>query len=970
MLELINITKEYPVHNGKVVALKNVSLNFRRNEFVAILGPSGCGKTTMLNILGGLDRYTDGDLKINGISTKTYKDRDWDVYRNHSVGFVFQSYNLIPHQTILGNVELALTIGGISKAERVERAKVALDKVGLAGEYYKRPNQLSGGQMQRVAIARALVNDPEIILADEPTGALDTKTSVQVMDLLKEVANDRLVVMVTHNPELADTYATRIVRLLDGEILSDSMPYSNEDVNRDVEEYQARIKEEEKQALQELDENTKKPKKSKKKNKAKMSLFTTFRLSAQNLFTKKARTIMTSVAGAIGVVGVSMVLSMSYGVQAYIESMQNDMLSGNPIRIEQSAYDMDALMESLTGFVNAEIVQKEAGDGEINVDGMVEDLISKSGATESLQVKNDVNQTYIDYLLAMPQEDSASIFFDYGLDIGNNLYTDFTRTKNPVEGETATNSMSLASIRSTYVSILQNHTNYARYANYITSIVDNFKQCPASEDYIKEQYEVEGRVATQANEVMIVLDKDNELTDILLAQLGYYTQDEFMNLIQRGSLSNESPDNNSKYYYDQTLDKDVFSLEELKNKRFVYYPNDVVYSFVDSDVYKKVGVDEFLEVPTYNYLESSLNGAQGFEFEVVGILTPKKSFSYGCLSSGFYYTEAFAEKFIEDNLESELVKYLDGATSYPVYKEVAGFGGKATNAMITPTYNLDYYYYDGDITFDENENAVLPPITKQTQKGVMVGRSSLLGAMAGIMSGSGSGSGSGSSSGMGQMLSAMSMPTLSLQQIGGNSLPETVALYQRDFDKKDRVLAYLDRWNDYDGVITVNGVDYAKADRQRIVYTDMLTLVINMVNQFIEIVTFVLILFTALSLVVSTVMIAIITYVSVVERIKEIGVIRSLGGRKKDVSRLFTAETAIIGFASGLIGVGVTYLISGILNLIINSASGGFVTAIAIFPIEYAIIMISISVLLTLISGVFPARAAAQKDPVIALRTE
>ena len=965
MLELINITKEYPVHDGKVVALKNVSLNFRRNEFVAILGPSGCGKTTMLNILGGLDRYSGGDLKINGVSTKTYKDREWDVYRNHSVGFVFQSYNLIPHQTILGNVELALTIGGIGKAERVERAKVALDKVGLAGEYYKRPNQLSGGQMQRVAIARALVNDPEIILADEPTGALDTKTSVQVMDLLKEVAKDRLVVMVTHNPELADQYATRIVRLLDGEVLSDSMPYSDEEVRADVAEYLV-IKEKEEKEVQEESENLPKAKKVKKKNKAKMSLFTTFRLSAQNLFTKKARTIMTSVAGAIGVVGVSMVLSMSYGVQAYINSMQNDMLSGNPIQIEQSAYDMEALMKSLSGFVNAEIVQKEAKDGEINVDGMVEDLISKSGATDGLQVKNDINQVYIDYLLQMSDEDSASIFFDYGLDIGNNVYTDFTRTTNPVEGETATNSMSLAAIRSIYTTILKNHSNYAKYATYITSIVDNFKQCPADEDYIKEQYEVKGRVATEANEVMIVLDKDNELTDILLAQLGYYTQDEFMNLIQRGSLSNESPDNHSKYYYDETLDKDVFSLQELISKRFVYYPNDVVYTMKDS-TYKEPGSSEFMKIPSYNYLESSLGDAQGFKFEVVGILTPKKSFSYGCLGAGFYYTEAFANKFIDDNENSEIVEYLDGSSSFPVYKTVA-FGQSSMPVTITPKYNLDYYYYDGELTFDENDNPVLPPIVKHTQKDVMLGKSSLLGAMADMMTDSSSGG--GAMSGMSSMLSAISMPTLSLQQLGGSRLPESISLYQRDFTKKNNVLAHLDRWNDYEGIIEVNGVGYAKEERQRIVYTDLLTIVISMVNQFIEIVTFVLILFTALSLVVSTVMIAIITYVSVVERVKEIGVIRSLGGRKKDVSRLFTAETAIIGLSSGLIGVGVTYLISGILNLIIQSASGGFINAIAIFPIEYALVMVSISVVLTLISGLFPASAAAKKDPVVALRTE
>ena len=933
MLELINITKEYPVHNGKVVALKNVSLNFRRNEFVAILGPSGCGKTTMLNILGGLDRYSDGDLKINGVSTKTYKDREWDVYRNHSVGFVFQSYNLIPHQTILGNVELALTIGGISKAERVERAKIALDKVGLAGEYYKRPNQLSGGQMQRVAIARALVNDPEIILADEPTGALDTKTSVQVMDLLKEVAKDRLVVMVTHNPELADKYATRIVRLLDGEVLSDTMPYLDEDAKKDVAEYQA-IKAQEEKDAQKAEESTVKSKKSKKKNKAKMSLFTTFRLSAQNLFTKKARTIMTSVAGAIGIIGVSLVLSLSYGIQGYINGMQNDMLSGNPIKIEQSAYDISSLAGSLTQEERNDIIREE---GYINVDNMVQRLINMSKTADNIMIENTITQDYIDFVNDIPSEHIAEVHYDYGIDMTGSIYTEHRRLvpkDGGEEGETEVkvSNMSVNAIRGSYIEIL-NKTIFEKYASYVTSVVQNFQQAPTSAQYLLEQYELigeESRIATEKDEIMLVLDTNDLVTDVLLAQLGYYSQEEFLHLICKAEKEVDA--DFMAWYGDEEYKKDKFSVEEILGKEFEWFPNDVIYSD------EKLGITGALSATYSPYRNPDWTIAQdvenaganeGIKLKVVGILRPKDGVSYGCLSGGFYYTEALAKHAIETGKTSRIINALSSKNGIKA-------GDKVQSSI---SYTVDYTYL-GE--------------TKDTDK-IYLGDSSLSNAFAGVLS-----------NGM-----IKNLAFVTLQNLGGVDLPSSISIYPTNFEHKQAVLNYLDKWNHKTNAVSyvVNGETktISREDRDNIVYTDMLSLVIGMLNQFIEIITIALVGFTSLSLVVSTFMIAIITYVSVVERVKEIGIIRSLGGRKKDVSRLFTAETVMIGFASGAFGIGVTYLVSALINAIVGALAG---ITIAIFPVSYAVIMMAISIVLTLISGVFPASAAAKKDPVIALRTE
>lgn len=897
MLRLSKITKDYRVADTTVQALKGIDLAFRKNEFVSVLGPSGCGKTTLLNIIGGLDKYTSGDVFINGRSTKQFRDRDWDVYRNHRIGFIFQSYNLIPHQTVLGNVELALTIAGLGKAERVERAKRALDRVGLAGQYHKKPNQLSGGQCQRVAIARALVNEPEILLADEPTGALDTATSVQIMDLIREIAEEKLVIMVTHNPELAEKYSTRIIRLLDGSVVDDTNPYSPEEEEAEVREVYEDDEGGEKEATS-FGKPEKKTKKRKKGERAKMSFWTAFRLSAQNLFTKKARTTMTSIAGAIGIIGVSLVLAISGGVKTYIANMQNDMLSASPIAIEETAYDMSALMQGMS-FQEKEEMLKEHGF--VNVDSLIEYLVEQAGTADSLMIQNTITQEYIDFVLGLPAEDVATIFLDYGLDVSNNIYTDFRESK----GGDAKD-VSLTAIRSIYTSVLK-ETNFAKYASYVTSLTENFAQSPSDEDYLLTQYDLlDGKIATGKNEVMIVVNKDTALNDLLLAQLGYYSQDEFINLIYRASEDER---------YDPSLDKDRFSYEELRGKKFTWYPNDELFDATGEDL-----------MP-FSYSPYAEGFGEGLEFEIVGILQPKEKISYGCLSSGFYYTEALAKYAITENLKSEVANYLRE-------KNLTQFTSPAIPGQDMHGISFQYTY-----TFEgETKNAI-----------GYVGTGNPMSAM------------------MGGASSNVEIFTLSLQQLGGVNLANGIYVYPLDFEHKDNVLAYLDRWNSEE-IIEVNGVPLAPENRDKITYTDNLSVIIDMVNGMVEIVTIALIGFTALSLVVSCVMIAIITYVSVVERIKEIGVIRSLGGRKKDVSRLFTAETFIIGLFSGLIGIAVTYLLSLIINLIVASVS--VISAIAILPVWQALVMVCVSVLLTLISGVFPARAAARKDPVVALRTE
>lgn len=912
MLKLVNIKKTYVMGDSKVEALKGLTINFRKNEFVSILGPSGCGKTTLLNIIGGLDKYTDGDLIINEVSTKKYNDRDWDIYRNHRIGFIFQSYNLIPHQTILENVELALTIAGIEKAERVERAKKALDRVGLKDQYNKRPNQLSGGQCQRVAIARALVNEPEILLADEPTGALDTVTSVQIMDLIKEISSEKLVIMVTHNPELAEKYSTRIVRLLDGEISDDSNPCTDQEELAEMGTLNKNVQ-------NDVVENVKQA----KKEKAKMSFWTAFKLSARNLISKLKRTLMVGLAGSIGIIGVSLVLSLSSGINDYIDTLQEDMLSGNPIIIAEQAYDINALMGSMTTAEKKEII-KEAGI--VSVKSILKTLAERRKMMESIMITNEITQNYIDYLNNIPKEYLETIAYDYGLDITHSIYTDF----NGQGVDKNTKLTSLAVIQNTYQSLLV-ETEFKESATFISTLSQSMSQVLDNEEYILKQYDLmTGKMAKEKNEIMIVISKDSQLSDLTLAQLGYYGEEEFMNMAY---------DAFSPELADKDIIKEKFSFEELLGKTFVWYPNDEIYTKNSGEnMAKPVNSNPYFYTPYMDKERSSQSNA--LELKVVGILQPKENMNYGSLSNGFFYTPALTKYIMEQNKESEIAKYVASTDTKSVTSINAG--------MMTMGITYEYFYGK-----DDDGNA------KKTTG--LVGKMSTESMLMGMLGGSSSGSGSSQAS------SIKEMRSLSLRDLGGEELPSSISIYPVNFELKEHVLEYLDAWNK-DGNISVNGITLTKEERAKITYTDALSIVISMISTMISIISTALISFTAISLVVSTVMIGIITYVSVVERTKEIGVIRSLGGRKKDVAHLFNAETFIIGGVAGVLGIAITLLIGLIGNLIIGSITGVY-TLLAL-KWYHAVIMIAISIILTSVSGLIPAKSAARMDPVNALRTE
>lgn len=945
MLRLSGIKKDYPVAGGFVNALKGISLSFRKNEFVSILGASGCGKTTLLNIVGGLDKYTSGDLIINGVSTKQFGDKDWDTYRNHSIGFIFQSYHLIPHQTVLQNVELALTISGVSKEERRRRAEEALEKVGLKDRIHNKPNQLSGGQAQRVAIARALINDPEIVLADEPTGALDSVTSVQIMELLKEISKDRLVIMVTHNPELAEQYSTRIIRLLDGEVVGDTMPYSEED----------EIAETAKTAQEDQ------PKTNKgRKKKSSMSVGMAFMLSLKNLLSKVKRTTMVAFAGSIGIIGVSMVLAISAGVRGYIADMENDMLSGYPLEVSVTSIDMELLMNASE---NQKIEIPRLKD-KVYVDSMLETLMSYDNAIAT----NIITEDYKNYIDDMPSSYYNALVYDYGFDMSNYIFTDFTHpvaefvNEETKEHKIVTDNLSVTAIRSVYTSILEKQEKYKDYASMISTI-SAFAEIPNNYNYVLSQYDIlateNGKVKDLSeaelkeifenkDSLIIVLNK-NAFSDLNFGQYGYMTQDEFLNLAYKATGADYDQEmldkfngkwNSDKGEYEDGKEGTDFSFFFGDEHKFTWYPNDTVYTDAKNEVFNVV----YPQSPTpvelrgmpfkYNGDSKDFKKDGAVDMKVKVILQKKSNISYGCLQSGMYYTNALTQHLLESSENSAIAKLI-----------------RTTGKEIpTVPFTYDYTYPSEEDRKDLTDATITIPLAKGT---------SMMNMMMGGMTG-------------------YNPYSVSLNRVGGTDVPMTFEMYPLDFKTKDKITDWLDKWNDAceseSGILsytaadgtekTITGLDESKV----IKYTDTVGLIIFMVDTMIDMITIALIAFTALSLVVSTVMVGIITYVSVVERIKEIGILRSVGARKKDIKRLFNAETFIIGLAAGVVGIVVTYLLSLIVNIIVGSIAG--VYTIAALPIWQAFVMIGISVVLTLISGLIPAASAAKKDPVVALRTE
>lgn len=939
MLQLRNITKDYQVGDSKVAALKGISLSFRRNEFVSILGASGCGKTTLLNIIGGLDHYTSGDLIIEGISTKDYKDGDWDTYRNHRIGFVFQTYNLIPHQTVLANVELALTLSGVSPKERKARATEALNRVGLGSELNKRPNQLSGGQMQRVAIARALVNNPEILLADEPTGALDTNTSVQIMDLIKEIAGERLVIMVTHNPELAYKYSTRIVELKDGLVVSDSAPYSEEEEREEVLSHRAEVQSQQAEAAQEAEEgageqkSAGKAKRLRTKKHSSMSLVTAFFLSGKNLLTKKARTLITAIAGSIGIISVCLVLALSAGFNNYISQTEEGMLSYYPVQVSETSIDLNSAMSSfMNGSMNLELDKVE---NKVYINSFLSQLAQGMTTTNDLTDGNKATidgkeMTYLEYLEAMPEELYNAIMYSYGVNISTNLFTDVEiGSGSTSEGETTSMHMSLESLREYYTYLLtyradefSNLTQFVRYFTDVVSVMPNTDFSAENYgEYVQSQYDViYGNFPEDENQVVLVVGDSNDVIDLTLVQLGFMTEEEFLDLFissEDGVSEDEEPAS--------------ISFDDIVGKEYTLYYNDSVY------------VDEKYNLPVeltgYNYFydgysvagedEDPVTEEEGTTIEISGILRLKDGLTYGCLSSGLCITESLLQSYIQHNMQSAVVKTLQDAINSGSPETIAS----TINSLVC------------ELTFES--------MFETTQGG---------------------GSGSIALDKLTPKYNSTSVTASELvRELGGNDTPSGISVYAKDFTTKQEMLDYMSGWNSaVEAARTAYFEEHGTYDGYdgptEITYSDTVGTLMGMVNTILNAITYVLVAFTAISLVVSTVMIGVITYVSVVERTKEIGILRSIGARKRDIRHVFNAETFIIGLFAGLIGILVAYLLQGIINLILTPLTG--ISGLAALPIWQAIIMVCVSVALTLVSGLIPASAAAKKDPVIALRTE
>lgn len=986
MLEIRNIVKDYETGSETVHALKGVSIAFRESELVSILGQSGCGKTTLLNIIGGLDQYTSGDLLINGKSTKKYKSADWDTYRNHSVGFIFQSYNLIPHQSVLSNVELALTLSGVSKAERRRRAKEALEKVGLGNQLNKRPNQMSGGQMQRVAIARALVNDPDILLADEPTGALDSETSIQIMELVKEIAKDRLVIMVTHNPELAEKYSTRIVKLLDGQIVGDSDPF---DPSAEPEVSEVR-----KSGVE-------------KGKKTSMSFLTALSLSKNNLMTKKGRTFLTSFAGSIGIIGIALILSLSNGVQEYINSVERSTLASFPVSIQHETVDYTSLMTSMMN------VRDNANEDRDPDRIYTNDISTEMTKTMLSEMQTNNLKKFKEYIESDPEGILDSIseikysydsnLYIYGRDLNDKLIqVNPSTVMNAMMGESMADNIS--QMTSTYSSLM---------GSSAMSSYDAWEEL-LSTDMLKTEYEVlAGRLPESWDEVVLLVSDRNELSDVTLYTLGLRDQSELEGMMA-SVMAGES--------FDIDTGDLSFSYDELMGMQFSLITAPEFYQKNDDGTWTDMRGDQV-------YMESAVENAP--KLKVVGILKPDAdSLISSTRSGGIGYTHALTEYMIDKVNSSEIVRQQQENPDVDVFtgidfpqadeeekqamsqeeamdmltgmlsEEQRAKLNQGIMSLLTEEQQAEIQSAMMGMVSEEQMNEIVmglltPEQLMQIQSGADMTslltdeqKAQMSAQIATSLTPEQSAELSAKMNGMAEpaKLYTVFMQVLTTDQLrelmdmtkepettdatyDGNlkllgvadlSEPSSMQIYATDFESKEKITQLIEKYND----LKISEDDQADV----INYTDYVGLMMSSISDIINAISYILIAFVAISLVVSSIMIGIITYISVLERTKEIGILRAMGASKRDISNVFNAETLIVGFSAGVIGIGVTLLLNIPINIIIENITG--IANVALLPWQGGVILVVISMLLTLIAGLVPAGVAAKKDPVEALRTE
>lgn len=1007
MLELKDIKKSYTAGDTVTSALDGVSLTFGECEFVAILGTSGSGKTTLLNVIGGLDCYDSGDLIINGTSTKLYRSRDWDTYRNHSIGFVFQSYNLIPHQSVLSNVELALTLSGVPKAQRRQRAKEALERVGLGDQLKKKPSQMSGGQMQRVAIARALVNDPDILLADEPTGALDTATSVQIMELLREIAKTRLIIMVTHNPELAKTYATRIVRLSDGKVISDekNIPTCPAHVGEDAEKANA----EKAEPAPEKRDAKKDGKKKKGRRRTSMSFFTALSLSLNNLMTKKARTVLTSFAGSIGIIGIALILAISSGIQAYIDKVQEDTLSGYPVSITEEVVDMDEILSSVAG-------RHEPGDHgtdkvyeSAQLTEMFDSLSNVEAGTNNLKAF----KTFLDGCEEL-DEYATAVQYSYGTEL---LIYACGEDGELLKINPSTVIDAMYEAMGVSVSYEDNSISSMAMENMsgnmsVWSEIMPDKDGNGINDLVKEQYDiVSGSWPESYDQVVLVIDENNEISDVYLYSLGLKDQSEISDLLSGEDDSDEEKEKETaSFEYDDLIGKKFYAV--LNADKYADTDGDGVWTDMsDNEDYMKIAAESGIKLtvsgivrPNPDATGTSIRGAIGYtaaltkqlisKTDEAEIVRQQKADETVDVFTGLPFKDGAEEPSAEEKAGKfkEYVSSLDTAAAAELYTKIAGEIPEDTlNTYVNEAMQkypdraameeavVGAYVqssgasedmirgYISDMSDEELEEAIRKAVYEQVSQSYAENVKAQLSttpaqSLATLMKNTAETADTDTLAAYYDkyMPSAYSDSTYkdNMKKLGSVNIdsPSAVNIYAVSFEAKDSIADIISRYND--------GVP----EEDQITYTDYVAILMSSITTVINAISYVLIAFVSISLVVSSIMIGIITYISVLERTREIGILRAIGASRKDVTRVFNAETLIVGLCAGLLGIGLTELLCIPINIIIKHLTD--ISNVAALPWQGGVILVAISVILTMIAGLLPSLLAARKDPVVALRSE